>query len=64
MKVKKIEIEVHPNIVKFVAGLKDINLYNLKKVYDIDAEIKQSLKIPQQDIKVKILESYTDFLDD
>ena len=64
MKVKRIEIEVHPNIVKFVAGLKDINLYNLKKVYDIDTEINQSLKISQQDIKIKILESYTDFIDE
>ena len=62
MKVKKIEVEIHPSIVKFVAGLKDINLYNLKKIYDIDTEIKQSLKVPTQEIKVKILETYSDFI--
>lgn len=62
MKVKKIEVEVHPSIAKFVAGLKDINLYNLKKIYDIDTEINQSLKVPTQDIKIRILESYSDFV--
>ncbi len=63
MKVKKIEVEVHPNIVKFVTGKQNTNLINLKKIYDIDTEIKQSLKMPTQDIKITILESYTDFID-
>lgn len=64
MKVKKIEIDVHPSIVKFVAGDKDKNLNNLKRIYDIDTKINQSLKMSSQDIKIKILESYTDFLDE
>lgn len=64
MKVKKIQIEVHPNIAKFVTGIDNINLNNFRKNYDIDTIIKQSLKLPKQEIKVKILETYTDFIDD
>lgn len=63
MKVKKIEIEVHPNIVKYITGFDNVNLLNLEKFYDIEVIIKQSLKIPKQEIKLKILESYTDFID-
>lgn len=63
IKVKKIAINVNPQIAKFVAGYSNINLENLKNVYDIEAEIKQSLKMPVDEIKIDILESYTDFLD-
>ena len=64
MKVKKIEIKIHPNITKFVTGINNINLINLKKIYDIDVEIKQSLKLSKKDMQIKILETYTDFIDD
>lgn len=63
MKVRTIEIETHPNIAKFVAGFSNVNLNNLKKTYDIDVKLQQSLKMPTHEVRVKILESYTDFID-
>lgn len=63
MKVKRIEVEVNPTIAKFIAGHSNENLNNFKKIYDIETILKQSLKMPRKEIKVRILESYTDFQD-
>lgn len=64
VKVKEIEIEVNPQISKYVLGFNNSNFKELKRLYDIDAELKQSLKLSQRDIKIKVLKSYSDFIDE
>ena len=38
-KVKKVEVEANPQIVKYILGFNRRNLNELKKLYDIDVEI-------------------------
>lgn len=63
-KVKEIEIEVNPENVNNVIGHKKENIDKLKDLYDVDVKIKQSKEIKPGKFEVKIVKTYTDFLDE
>ena len=64
VKVKEVEIEVNSKDVQNVRGLKGENLKQLKDVYDVELKILNNDKINEGNYKMKILKTYTDFLDD
>ena len=63
-KVKEIEIKVNPENVNNVIGHKKENIDKLKDLYDVEVKIKQSKEIKAGKFEVKIVKTYTDFLDE
>ena len=64
VKVKEVEICVHPKNVNNVVGYKKENIHKLKDIYEVDVVLKQDEKYPIEKIDVKVLKVYKDFLDD
>lgn len=64
VKVKEVEIEANPEDTKAIKGVEDKNLIQLRDVYDVELKIVNNEKIHKGDYKIKILKTYTDFLDD
>ena len=64
VKVKEVEIITHPQNVNNVVGYKRENILKLKEFYDVDAKITQDEKCPLEKFDVKILKTYSDFLED
>jgi len=64
VKVKEIEIEVNPDNVNNVIGHKKENIQKLKDLYDVDVQIKQNKYMRLGKFEIKILKTYTDFLDE
>lgn len=64
VKVKEVEIAVNPKNVNNVVGYKRENIEKLKEYYNVDVKIIQDKKIKNDDMKIKILKQYKDFLDD
>ena len=64
VKVKEIEILVNPENVNNIVGHKKENMQKLKELYDVDVKIKQEKEIKPGKFEIKILKTYTDFLDE
>ena len=64
VKVKEVEITTCPENVNNVVGYKRENIEKLKEYYDVDAKVKQSDKVKEGKISIKVTKIYTDFLDD
>lgn len=64
IKVKEIEIEVNPENINNVVGHKKENIYKFKDLYDVDVKVKQSNEVKPGKFEIKIIKTYTDFLDE
>ena len=64
VKVKEIEIEVNPENVNNVVGHKKENIDKLKELYDVTVKIKQNKEIKPGKFEIKVVKTYTDFLDE
>ena len=64
VKVKEIEIEINPENINNVIGHKKENIKKLKELYDVDVKVTQSKNIKPGKFEIKILKTYTDFLDE
>lgn len=64
VKVKEIEILVNPENVNNVIGHKKENIQKLKDLYDVDVKVKQTEEIRPGKFEIKIIKTYTDFLDE
>ncbi|MBR3133070.1 MAG: radical SAM protein [Clostridia bacterium] len=64
VKVKEVEIRTNPQNVNNVVGYKRENIEKLKEFYNVDVKVKQDFNVKNEDIKIKVLKVYTDFLDD
>ena len=64
VKVKVVEIEVNEADINIVKGIDNCNLNKLKEVYDVELQISKNDKIDKGNYKMKILKTYTDFLDE
>ena len=64
VKVKEVEIIVNPANVNNVVGHKKENLNKLKELYDVDVKIVQDEKKQNGKFDIKILKTYTDFLEE
>ena len=64
VKVKEIEIEINPENINNVVGHKKENIKKLKDLYDVDVKITQSKNIKPGKFEMKVLKTYTDYLDE
>ena len=64
VKVKEIEIEINPENINNVVGHKKENIKKLKDLYDVDVKITKSKNIKPGKFEMKVLKTYTDFLDE
>lgn len=64
VKVKAVEIEVNRENIPNVKGIEDKNLEKLKDVYDVELQVSENNKLVNANYKMKILKTYTDFLED
>lgn len=64
VKVKEVEIIVHPEEVNNVVGHKKENITKLKEVYEVDVKVRADEKIKQGKSEMNILKVYTDFKQD
>lgn len=64
VKVKEVQIEVNSSDIDNVKGLNNRNLEQLKDVYDVELHISENDKLESGNYKMKILKTYTDFLED
>lgn len=64
VKVKEVEIEVNSSDIDNVKGLNNRNLELLKDVYDVELHVSKNDKLESSNYKMKILKTYTDFLED
>lgn len=64
VKVKEVEIEVNSSDIDNVKGLNNRNLELLKDVYDVELHVSENDKLESGNYKMKILKTYTDFLED
>ena len=63
-KVAEIEIEVNPENINNVIGHKKENIQKLKELYEVEVRPKQNFNIKPWDLKVNIIKTYKEFLDD
>lgn len=64
VKVKEVEIEVNNDDISNVQGFENKNLEQLKDVYDVELHVSKNDKIEKGNYKMKILKTYTDFLEE
>ena len=64
VKVKEVEIEINPENINNVIGHKKENIQKLKDLYDVDVKINQKHEIKPGNFEMKILKTYSDFLDE
>ena len=64
VKVKKVQVTVNPQDANNVIGHKRENIEKLKDMYTLDLIVKQDEEIKQGKIKVDILETYPEILED
>lgn len=64
VKVKEIEIEVNPENVNNIVGHKKENIDKLKDLYDVNVKIKQSKEMKPGKFEIRVVKTYTDFLDE
>ena len=64
VKVKEIEIDVNPENVNNIIGHKKENINKLKELYDVKVKVSQNKTIKPGKFEIKIIKTYTDFLDE
>lgn len=64
VKVKEVEITVNPRNASNVIGHKKENINKLKELYDVDVVLIQDDRKPVGKFDIKILKTYTDFLEE
>lgn len=64
VKVKEVEIEINPEDEKNVIGYKKENIVKFQNVYDVDLKITKNEKMNKGNFKIKILQTYADFIDE
>ena len=64
VKVKEAEIKINPENINNVVGHKKENLRKLKEIYDVDLLINTALTVKPGKLEMKILKTYSDFLDE
>ena len=64
VKVKEVQVTVNPNDANNVIGHKKENIQKLKDTYDVDLIIKQDEAIKQGKLKIDVLKTYNDFLEE
>lgn len=64
IKVREVEIMVNPIDVNIVVGHKKENKQKLLETYDVELKVISNDKIKPGQIEMKILKTYTDFLED
>ena len=64
VKVKEVDIEVNEEDKEDVIGLNNKNLEQLKDIYDVNLNVIANNKVKRFDYKMKILKTYTDFLEE
>ena len=64
VKVKEVEIDVNNEDIEDVKGFENKNLKQLKDVYDVELHVSANDKIKKENNKMKIVKTYTDFLED
>lgn len=64
VKVKEVEILTSAENINNVVGYKRENIDKLKEFYDVDAKVKQSRKMKNGKIEIKVTKVFTDFLDE
>ena len=64
VKVKEVEVTVHPSEVNNVVGHKRENILKLKDTYDVILKVKQDENMKKGKYQIKITEVYTDFYEE
>ena len=64
VKVKEASVEVNPIDVNNAIGHKKENIEKFKEIYDVSVKVIANENIKQGKLKVNILKTYSDFLDD
>lgn len=64
VKVKEVEMEVNASDIDNVKGEENKNLKQLKDVYDVELHVSKNNKLAKGNYRMKILKTYTDFLED
>lgn len=64
VKVKEVEISVNPKNINNIVGHKKENVNKLKELYDVDTVLIQDEDVKEGKFNIKILKTYTDFLDE
>ena len=64
VKVKEVKIEANPKDIENIKGTKEANLTKLKDTYDVEIKLEENEKIKEGQLKMQILETYTDFLEE
>lgn len=64
IKVKEVEVTVNPIDINNVIGHKRENVIKLKDTYEVDLIVKKDEKIKQGKSKIKVTETYNDFLEE
>lgn len=64
VKVKEVKIEANPKDIENIKGIKDANLIKLNDTYDVEIKLEENEKIKEGQLKMQILKTYTDFLEE
>ena len=64
VKVKQVEVIVHPSEVNNVVGHKRENVLKLKDTYDVILKVKQNENMKKGKYEIKVTEVYTDFYEE
>ena len=64
VKVKEVKIEANPRDIENIKGIKDANLIKLNDTYDVEIKLEENEKIKEGQLKMQILKTYTDFLEE
>ena len=64
VKVKEVEISVHPENASNITGYENENLNKLKDLYDVDVVLVKDEQKMLGKFDIKILKTYTDFLEE
>lgn len=64
VKVKEVKIESNPKDIQNIKGTEDANLIKLNDTYDVKIKLEENEKIKEGQLKMQILKTYTDFLEE
>ena len=64
VKVKEVKIEANPKDIENIKGMENTNLIKLNDTYDVEIKLEENEKIKEGQLKMQILKTYTDFLEE
>ncbi len=64
VKVKEVKIEANPKDIENIKGKEESNLIKLNDTYDVELKLEENAKIKEGQLKMQILKTYTDFLEE